>query len=47
MKMKIEIIIIGMLLVSLSGCVSNAYPGTFELGNPQPKLLSLGTIALS
>jgi hypothetical protein len=29
--MKIEIIIIGMLLVFLSGCVSsNVYPGTFR-----------------
>ncbi len=42
MKIKIEIIIIGMLLVSLSGCVnSNVYPGTFELGNPPTKTLEL------
>ena len=40
--MKIEIIIIGMLIVSLSGCInSNVYPGTFELDNPPTKTLEL------
>ena len=40
--MKIEIIIIGMLLVSLSGCIdSNIYPGTFELGDPPTQTLEL------
>ncbi len=42
MKIKIEIIIIGMLLVSLSGCVnSNVYPGTFKLGDPPTQTLEL------
>ena len=42
MKIKIEIIIIGMLLVSLSGCVnSNVYPGTFKLGDPPTQTLDL------
>lgn len=42
--MKIEIIIIGLILVSLAGCVnsnSNVYPGTFEIGNPPTKTLEL------
>ncbi len=40
--MKIEIIIVGMLIASLSGCInSNVYPGIFELGNPPTKTLEL------
>ncbi len=40
--MKIEIIIIGMLLVALSGCVNaNTYPGTFKLGDPPTQTLEL------
>ena len=42
MKIKIEIITIGMLLVLLSGCVnSNVYPGTFKLGDPPTETLEL------
>ncbi len=42
MKIKIEIIIVGMLLVSLSGCVnSNVYPGIFKLGDPPTQTLEL------
>lgn len=42
MKIKIEIIIIGMLLASLSGCVnSNVYPGTYKLGDPPTETLEL------
>ncbi len=42
MKIKIEIMIIGMLLASLSGCVnSNVYPGTFKLGDPPTQTLEL------
>ncbi|KAB2945289.1 MAG: hypothetical protein OI860_00530 (plasmid) [Candidatus Methanoperedens sp.] len=40
--MKIEIIIIGMLVVSLSGCVNaNIYPGTFKLSVPPNQTLEL------
>ncbi len=40
--MKIGIIIIGIILVSLSGCVSaNIYPGTFKLGDPPTQTLEL------
>ncbi|NJD76249.1 MAG: hypothetical protein FIB08_04030 [Candidatus Methanoperedens sp.] len=40
--MKIETIIIGMLIVSLSGCInSNVYPGTFKLGDPPTQTLEL------
>ena len=40
--MKIEIIIIGMLLISFSGCVnSNIYQGTFKLGDPPTQTLEL------
>lgn len=40
--MKIEIIIIGIILVSLSGCVNaNIYPGTFKLGDPPTQTLEL------
>jgi hypothetical protein len=40
--MKIELIIIGMLVVSLSGCVNaNIYPGTFKSGNPPNQTLEL------
>jgi hypothetical protein len=40
--MKSEIIIIGIMLVFLSGCASsNVYPGTFKLGDPPTKTLEL------
>jgi len=40
--MKIELIIIGMLVVSLSGCVdANIYPGTFKLSGPTNQTLEL------
>ncbi len=40
--MRIEILILGMLIVSLSGCVSsNVYPGTFKLGDPPTQTLEL------
>jgi hypothetical protein len=40
--MKIEIIIIGMLIVSLSGCMNaNVYPGTFKLSGPPNQTLEL------
>ena len=40
--MKIEIIIIGIILVSLSGCINaNIYPGTFKLGDPPTQTLEL------
>ena len=39
---KIELIIIGIILVSLSGCVNaNIYPGTFKLGDPPTQTLEL------
>jgi hypothetical protein len=42
MKMKIEIIVIGIILVSLSGCVNaNIYPGTFKLSGPPSQTLEL------
>ncbi len=42
MKIKIEIIIIGILLVSLSGCVSsNVYPGTFKYEKDQNQSFEL------
>src|SRR3989337_386328 len=42
MKINIEIIIIGILLVSLSGCVSsNVYPGTFRYEKDQNQSLEL------
>jgi len=40
--MKIEIIIVGIILVSLSGCMNaNIYPGTFKLGDPPTQTLDL------
>ena len=40
--MKIKIIIIGIILVFLSGCVNaNIYPGTFKLGDPPTQTLEL------
>ena len=40
--MKIEIIIFGIILVSLSGCVNaNIYSGTFKSGNPPNQTLEL------
>ena len=39
---KIELIIIGIILVSLSRCVNaNIYPGTFKLGDPPTQTLEL------